>query len=70
LKTLVQQLGMGVEQLVRQKEFNELGVEPPATEEDWLQLIAENPRILQRPIVVAGQKAALGRPPENVLAIL
>jgi arsenate reductase (glutaredoxin) len=33
-------------------------------------LMAANPILIERPIVVAGGKAAIGRPPENVLAIL
>ncbi len=37
---------------------------------DLLKAIKANPILLQRPIVVKGQKAAIGRPPEDVLSIL
>ena len=70
LKSIVKKLGIAPRELVRRKEFKELGVDEPATDADWLALMADNPRIIERPIVVAGAKAALGRPPENVLEIL
>ena len=40
------------------------------SEDEWLTLINTNPTLLERPIVVLGDKAAIGRPPENVLGIL
>ena len=70
LRLLVKQLGCDPEDLVRPKEFQELGVPKPADESGWIELMIKHPRIMQRPIVVSGAKAALGRPPENVLAIL
>ena len=39
-------------------------------EAELISLMAENPKIIERPIVVSGRKAAIGRPPENVLEIL
>jgi arsenate reductase len=36
---------------------------------DWLQILAGNPILIERPIVVSGGKAVLGRPPENVLEL-
>jgi len=38
--------------------------------EEWIELMVENPAIIERPIVVNDSKAAIGRPPENVLTIL
>lgn len=69
LKSLVKKLGIDAKDLVRRKEFKELGVAEPSTAGKWIELMAANPRIIQRPIVVSGDKAALGRPPENVLQI-
>ena len=44
---------------------------PAALSEDALiEAMAKNPIIVERPIVVSGQKAALGRPPEAVLSVL
>ena len=70
LKSLVIKLGLAASDLVRQKEFRELDVLEPTSEEGWIQLMADNPRIIERPIVVADGKAVLGRPPQRVLEIL
>ena len=70
LTAIVKKLGIAPRDLVRRKEFRELGVDEPPADKDWLQLMADNPRIIERPIVVSGNRAALGRPPENVLEIL
>jgi arsenate reductase len=40
------------------------------TEDEWLQIIVDNPVLLQRPIVVIGDKAVIPRPPEKLLEIL
>ena len=71
LKTLLAQLGMPAKALVRKKEAAAAGVDPAKLSED--QLIAamvKHPIIVERPIVVSGGKAALGRPPEKVLGVL
>ena len=44
--------------------------DPAATDEQILAAMAENPIIVERPIVVSGGRAALGRPPEAVFAVL
>lgn len=52
-------------------EYKELGLADPSLDQDALiAAMASHPRLIERPIVVSGQQAALGRPPENVLAIL
>ena len=44
---------------------------PTQRERDaWIEILAANPILIERPIVIAGRRAAVGRPPENVLAIL
>jgi arsenate reductase len=70
LKKLLQQLGIKPAALIRAKEHRALGL--PATEdpEELISRMAEHPEIIERPIVVCGGKARLGRPPENVLDIL
>lgn len=35
-------------------------------DEDWINILAENPRLIQRPIIVTEHKAVLGQPPENI----
>ncbi|HSO08291.1 MAG TPA: arsenate reductase (glutaredoxin) [Pelomicrobium sp.] len=37
------------------------------SDDEWLDVLVKNPVLIERPIVVKGAKAALGRPPENVL---
>ena len=40
------------------------------SDEEWIKVLVENPKLLQRPIVVNGDKAVLGNPPENIDSIL
>ena len=40
------------------------------SDEALIAAMMENPILIERPIVVRGKKAALGRPPENVLKLL
>jgi arsenate reductase len=71
LKTLLRQLGLPAKAIVRKKEAAAAGVEPAALSEDQLiAAMAKHPIIVERPIVVSGSKAALGRPPEAVLKVL
>lgn len=68
--------GLGLEptQITRSKEalFSELGLslEDERARDDWLQILADNPKLIERPIVCIGGKYALGRPPENVQTLL
>jgi len=71
LKRLLTLLGMTPRQLLRANEARAAGLDKPGLSDD--QLIAgmvENPITIERPIVVKGARAALGRPPEAVLKIL
>ncbi len=71
MKALLGQLSMPARALVRKKEAAAAGIDPAALSEDALiQAMVEHPIIVERPIVVSGGKAALGRPPEKVLAVL
>jgi arsenate reductase len=47
-----------------------LSLKDQRSRQEWLELLVDNPALLERPIVVKDGKAALGRPPENVLALL
>ena len=60
-------------ELVRKdKRFKQLGLEADAyeTAEAVVGVLLEHPELMQRPIVLKGDKAVIGRPPENVLGIL
>ena len=74
LKDICKRLGLRPYDLVRRKEalFGELklGDKDPNDDGRWLQVLARHPELIERPVVVYKGKAALGRPPENVLAIL
>lgn len=74
LKALLEQLGVTPEAITRTKEarFAELGLKenPPKSSQEWIKVLSENPVLIERPIVTNGKKAVLGRPPENVKALL
>ena len=71
LKTLLNQRKPPASKLLRKKEAAAAGIDPSTLAEDQLlAAMVKNPIIVERPIVVSGQKAALGRPPEAVLSVL
>lgn len=73
LKAILKKLGLRPQDIVRVSEarYAELGLKQrDVPDDELLRLMAENPILIERPIVVAGRKAALGRPPEQVLKIL
>ncbi len=70
LKAILKKLGLGPRDILRAKEAREEGIDTSLDGDALVAAIAAHPRALERPIVVKGAKAALGRPPENVLAVL
>ncbi|MCL4170342.1 UNVERIFIED_CONTAM: hypothetical protein GTU68_047197 [Idotea baltica] len=68
LEELLEKLGMKAEQLVRKQEaiYKEKFKGKQLTEQEWIEAMAEYPKLIERPIVVKEDKAVLGRPPENV----
>jgi len=52
--------------------FKELGLakDDKRPRKEWLALMSENPILIERPIALCGDKAAMGRPPEAVLTVL
>lgn len=73
IAALLRKLHMSASQLVRRKEaeFKALGLdEPGVSEAKLLDAMATHPKLIERPIVVAGRQARIGRPPEAVLEIL
>ncbi|WP_043743145.1 arsenate reductase (glutaredoxin) [Paramagnetospirillum magneticum] len=64
-------LGKRPAEILRKKEAAEAGVDPSSLDDSALiAAMVANPMVIERPIVVTATKAALGRPPESVLAIL
>ncbi|MDA0341639.1 MAG: arsenate reductase (glutaredoxin) [Proteobacteria bacterium] len=73
LAGILDKLGLQPRGLMRRKEapFKDLGLADEAKSRDALiQAMVDNPILIERPIVLSGGKAALGRPPEAVLEIL
>jgi len=70
LAKLLKKLKIPASSLIRKKEFKDLGLSPTEDEAALISLMAQNPKIIERPIVVIGNQARLGRPPESVLEIL
>lgn len=71
LEELQGMLGCPASEMTRsnEEEFAALGLER-AADEDLLRAIASHPKLLQRPIVVFGKRAVIGRPPELVSSLL
>ena len=69
LRSVVAKLGASAHDIVRTKEaeYDQAGLSPDSSEEDVIQAIVQYPKLMERPIVVRGDKAAIGRPPESVL---
>lgn len=73
LHALLKKLGLRARELLRTKEdeYKALGLDNPAlTDDAIIALMTQHPKLIERPIVVRGDKAVLGRPPENVLTLL
>ena len=73
LREVCDKLGVSPSMVVRRKEevFSKLRLsEKKLSDDEWCQVISEHPVLLERPILVTAKKAAIGRPPENVLRII
>ena len=72
LKTIIAQLGIKPEKLIRKGEaiFKENYKGKTFTDEEWIDIMVKNPILIERPIVIKDGKAVLGRPPENVKGLL
>lgn len=72
LKDILSKLGLSADELMRKKEaiYKELGLAGVSDENELITAMVNNPKLIERPIVIKGDKAAIGRPPESVLDIL
>ena len=73
LKQILKKLGYEPRQLMRKSEqiYKDLDLgKENKTAEDLIIAMTQNPILIERPIVLSGEKAAIGRPPESVLNIL
>lgn len=68
LKTVLKKLNENVSYIIRKEEklYQEKYAGKDFTEDEWLKILSENPSLIQRPILIKGSVAMLGRPVENV----
>jgi len=72
LKRIVKLLGISARDLLRTTEqaYIDTKLDESATDEQIIDIICNNPILLQRPIVISGNRAVIGRPPSKVLEII
>ncbi len=72
LRSIVAKLGIKSFELIRKGEqvFKENYKGKDLTDDEWIQAMVDNPILIERPIVVKGDRAVIGRPPEKVLTLI
>ncbi len=72
LSVVLDQLGMTAFELIRKKEamYKENYQDKEYSNKEWIDIMVANPKLIERPIVVHGNQAVIGRPIERVLEIL
>lgn len=68
LKTLLKKLNTDVQGLIRRNDrlYQERYMGKDFSEDEWIKILVENPSLIQRPILIKGSVAMVGRPIENV----
>lgn len=72
LAEIIDLLGIKPEQLLRKRDaiFKEQFKGKELTDKEWIKAMTQNPKLIERPIVIKGSKAVIGRPPEIVKSLL
>jgi arsenate reductase len=72
LRAIVRKLGITAEQLVRKGEdiYKAKYAGKTLTEAQWIEAMVKHPILIERPVVVRGTRAVIGRPPEIILELL
>ncbi|MCF9021169.1 MULTISPECIES: arsenate reductase (glutaredoxin) [Pseudomonas syringae group] len=73
LRQLLGKLGISARQLLRtgEDDYKQLNLaDASLSDEQLIAAMAAHPKLIERPILVVGDKAVIGRPPENVLELL
>ena len=72
LVALLKMLGISARELMRTKEaiYRELNLKEETDEDKLIEAMVENPKLIERPIVIKDGKAAIGRPIENIIDLL
>ena len=71
IKDVLKKLNISARDLMRTKEdeYKKLGLKDETDEDKLIEAMAAHPKLIERPIVIKGNKAVLGRPPEKVLEL-
>ena len=72
LRELLKMLGCKAIDIVRKKEplYKEQFADKKMSNAEWIRVLSKNPVLIERPIVIEGNKALIGRPPETVLNLV
>jgi len=72
LEDILKKLGMKAEELLRKNEkvFKEIYKGKDLSDSKWIEAMIAEPKLIERPIFINGDKAVIGRPPEKVLDLL
>lgn len=72
IKAVLKKLGVGARALMRTKEelYKELDLKEVDDAEQLIAAMAEHPKLIERPVVIVGDKAVIGRPPEKVIELV
>lgn len=72
IKEVLTLLGMGAKELLRTGEdiYKELGLKDIDDESELIKAMAQNPKLIERPIIIRGSKAVIARPIENLEELL
>lgn len=72
LTTILNKLDIPAEKLIRkgEKVYKEQFKGEKLSQGEWINAMVEHPKLIERPILINGDKAMIGRPPENVLEIV
>ena len=72
IKDVLAKLNISARELMRTKEdiYKELQLKDVTDEEKLIDAMVENPKLIERPVVITDKKAVIGRPPEKILEVL
>ena len=72
IKDVLQKLGLDARSLMRTKEdlYKELNLSTITDEEELIDIMCQNPKLIERPIIIRASRAVIGRPIENTIELL
>ena len=72
IQDILAKLGMGAKELMRKGEdiYKDLNIKDIDDETTLIELLSQNPKLIERPIIIKGDKAVIGRPIENTIKLL